>query len=427
LSLISSGFQKPRRNVVSQSQPKELIMLKTKTDIKRTRTPDKRLLLLVLLIDGICSLFQPALAEITVLSGNNQQISADDYSANIVFLVTDEVGNPNTNAVVNFTLVNAVGNTMDVGLSKYRDETNNDGHVSASLNSTVIGSYTVTATLATDTTQSATADVAIFAGTPTKLTVSQGQHQTIPAGRNSADILFKLTDAFGHPILHKVIDFTVKKPDNEVTTKGLSTVLAVTDVNGFATIYLNATDIQGTYKIIGSLATDDTIITNATVQVTAPLPEGPSLGFGGAIDKEGKRVETTAIFHGGTAVNGGAFNQEVIVAPDDSVIIRGEIRIDSNHVGKSADIFLLIGYKPLNEQEIVIMLDNEKAVQLWDGVMENLASFEHISILPETRIVEIYEGPFVQKPAQVRIYFGYRLNDGVIVFNAEHSIKIVVF
>jgi len=402
-------------------------MLKTKTDVKHTRTSNKRLLLLVLLINGIFSLFQPALADITVLSGNNQQIFADNDSADIVFLVTDEVGNPNTNAVVNFTLVNAAGNTMSVGLSKYRNETNNNGHVSTYLNSTVIGSYTVTATLATDTSQSATADVDIFAGTPTQLTVSQSKHQTIPAGRNSADILFKLTDAFGNPISQKVIDFKVEKPDNDITTKGLSTTLAVTDVNGEGKIYLKATDTQGTYKIIGSLATDDTITTNATVQVTAPLPEGPSLGFGGAIDKEGKPVETTTIFHGGISINGGAFNQEVIVAPDDSVLIRGEIRIDSNHVGKSADLFILIGYKPLNQPEIAIMLDNKKGIQLWDGVMENLASFEHISILPETRIVEIYEGPFVQEPAQVRIYFGYRLNDGVIVFNAEQSINIVVF
>ena len=410
-----------------QSQPKELIMLKTKTDVKHTSTPNKRLLLLVLLINGICSLFQPALAEITVLSGNNQQISADDDFADIVFFVTDEVGYPNTNAVVNFTLVNAVGNMMSIGLSKDSDKTNNKGHVFTYLNSTVIGSYTVTATLATDTTQSATADVTIIAGIPAQLTVSQGKHQTIPAGRNSADILFKLTDAFDNPISNKIIDFTLKNPDNEFTRTGLSTVLATTDDKGEGKIYLNATDIQGTYKIIGSLNTDDTITTNATVQVTAPLPEGPSLGFGGAIDKEGKLVETTAIFHGGISINGGAFNQEVIVAPDDSVLIKGEIRIDSNHVGKSADLFLLIGYKPLNQAEIAVMLDSKKAVQLWDGVMENLASFEHISILPEIRIVEIYEGAFIQEPAQVRIYFGYRLNDGVIVFNAEHSLNIVVF
>jgi hypothetical protein len=316
---------------------------------------------------------------------------------------------------------------MSVGLSKYRHETNNNGHVSTYLNSTVIGSYTVTATLATDITQFATADVTIFAGTPTRLTVSQGEHQTIPAGKNSAEIIFGLIDAFSNPISTKIIDFKVKKPDNDITTKGLSTTLAVTDDNGFATIYLEATDTQGTYQIIGSLNTDDTITTNATVQVTAPLPEGPSLGFGGAIDKEGQLLETTAIFHGGISINGGAFNQEVIVAPDDSILIRGEIRIDSNHVGKSADIFILIGYKPLKQAEIAIMLDSKKGIQLWDGVMENLASFEHISILPETRIVEIYEGPFVQEPAQVRIYFGYRLKDGVVVFNAEQSINIVVF
>ena len=410
-----------------QSQPKELIMLKTKTDVKHTSTPNKRLLLLVLLINGICSLFQPALAEITVLSGNNQQISADDDFADIVFFVTDEVGYPNTNAVVNFTLVNAVGKMMSIGLSKDSDQTNNKGHVFTYLNSTVIGSYTVTATLATDTTQSATADATIIAGIPAQLTVSQGEHQTIPAGRNSADILFKLTDAFDNPISNKIIDFTLKNPDNEFTRTGLSTVLTTTDDKGEGKIYLNATDIQGTYEIIGSLNTDDTITTNATVQVTAPLPEGPSLGFGGAIDKEGKLLETTAIFHGGISINGGAFNQEVIVAPDDSVLIKGEIRIDSNHVGKSADLFLLIGYKPLNQAEIAVMLDSKKAVQLWDGVMENLASFEHISILPEIRIVEIYEGAFIQEPAQVRIYFGYRLNDGVIVFNAEHSLNIVVF
>jgi len=404
-------------------------MLKTKTNIKLTTVSKNGLnLFLILLIFGGLSLLQPALAAITLITGDNQEIETGLDSTEMVFLVTDDEGNSNQGIAVNFNLVNPTGNTMSVGLSNFTDETDSNGRVSTRFHGAgIIGNYTITATLVTDTTQFANIHLTVVVGEPAKLTVSQGDHQTIIAGKNSADIWFKLTDAFDNPIVKKVIDFELKKPSGEMTYKGMFTVLATTDANGEAMTYLNATDIQGTYTIIATLPPDHILPTNATIDVIAPPPQEPSLGMGGAINKNGEPVETNAVFHGGTEVNGTDSNQEVVIAINDTVLIKGEIKVDSNHVGKSADLFILIGYKRLNEPELIAMLDHKRVAHLWDGKLENLVSFKKIDNLSETPItLEIYEGS-LEQAAELRIYFGYRLSNGVIVFNANQMLSIVIF
>jgi len=404
-------------------------MLKTKTNVKLTTVSENGLsLFLFLLTFGGLSLLQPALAAITMITGDNQQIETGLDSAEMVFLVTNDEGNFNQGIAVNFNLVNPTGNTMNVGLSNFIDETDDNGRVSTRFHSTgIIGNYTITATLMTDTTQFASNHLTVVVGPPAKLTVTQGDHQTIIAGKNSADILFKLTDAFDNPIVEKVIDFELKKPSGEVTYNGMYTALAITDGNGEAITYLNATDIQGIYTIIATLPPEHILPTNATIDVIVPPPQGPSLGLGGAINKNGELLETNAVFHGGIEVNGTNSNQEVVIAINDTVLIKGEIKVDSNHVGKSADLFILIGYKPLNETEMIVTLDHKKVVQLWDGKIKNLVSFQQIDNLSDTPItLEIYEGPLVQA-AELRIYFGYRLSNSVTVFNANQMLSIVIF
>jgi len=120
-------------------------MLKTKTNVKLTTVSENGLsLFLFLLTFGGLSLLQPALAAITMITGDNQQIETGLDSAEMVFLVTNDEGNFNQGI--------AVGNTMNVGLSNFIDETDDNGRVSTRFHSTgIIGNYTITATLMTDT------------------------------------------------------------------------------------------------------------------------------------------------------------------------------------------------------------------------------------------------------------------------------------
>ncbi|RKZ58736.1 MAG: hypothetical protein DRR08_15690 [Candidatus Parabeggiatoa sp. nov. 2] len=364
---------------------------------------------------------------ITLISGSSQQVPTGSDSADIVFKVINKGGNPSKGVQVNFSLVDPMGNSIvQEGLTAYAAETHENGQVSTRFKGTdIIGSYTITATVATNTKLFTGTNVVVVAGTAAKLAVIEGSNQTFSAGKASANIRFKLSDAFNNGVTGQVIDFKVKTPAGEISNEGLSATLATSDVNGKVMTRLEATDSQGIYTIIATLAANETVTANTTVQVTEALPNLPSLGFGAATDNDWNEVDTTAIFQGGISVNNGAFNQEVVLASGDSVLIKGVIKVDSLHVEQSADILVVVGYAPFNAAEKFFMLDSNHAVQLWDGSLANLVAFESVESLVYTKVVTIYSSKLTPV-GRLRIYFGYRLDDGIIVFNASQPISVVV-
>jgi len=114
-----------------------------------------------------------------------------------------------------------------------------------------------------------------------------------------------------------------------------------------------------------------------------------------------------------------------LLASGDSVLIKGVIKVDSLHVEQSADILVVVGYAPFNAAEKFFMLDSNHAVQLWDGSLANLVAFESVESLVYTKVVTIYSSKLTPV-GRLRIYFGYRLDDGIIVFNASQPISVVV-
>lgn len=397
--------------------------------MKRTTLPKKDLYRFSsLLIYGILFLWQPVFAAITIISGENQTMSAGADSEDIVFQVVDEQGNPNTGEIVNFSLVNQKGEAItEGGLTVYIAETDDNGQVSTRLKDTnIIDNYTITATLATDTTQHINTKIMIVSGVATQLTVLEGDNQTISAGKNSANILFQLTDASDNVVSGQVVNFKLITPTGNTSLNNLFTMNAISDINGKVTTRLEEPDIKGNYTVIATLSSNDAVTASTTVQVTEAIPELPSLGFGIAIDKDWKPVDTNVIFHGGISVNNGDFTQEMVLPiSNDAIFIQGMIKVDNNHVGQPADIIMVVGYKLVNAEEIFIMLDSSKAVQLWDGNPDKLVSFMRIASLPATQIVNLYDGQF-QEAGKLQIYFGYRLDNGVIVFNASQAINILI-
>jgi hypothetical protein len=364
---------------------------------------------------------------ITLISGSSQQVPTGSDSAEIVFKVSNKGGNPSNGVPINFSLVDPMGNAIvQEGLTAYTAETQENGQVSTRLKGTdIIGSYTITATVATNTKLFTGTNVVVVAGTAAKLAVIEGGNQSFSAGNASANIRFKLSDAFNNAVVGQVIDFEIEKPDGEISNEGLSATFATSDVNGEVMTRLEATETQGIYTIIATLAANETVTANTTVQVTEALPDLPSLGFGAATDNDWNDVETTAIFQGGISVNNGAFNQEIVLTSGDSVLIKGVIKVDSLHLEQSAEILVVVGYAPFHAAEKFFMLDSNHAAQLWDGNLANLVAFESVEGLGYTKVVTIYNSKLT--PVGIlRIYFGYRLDDGVIVFNASQPIRVVV-
>jgi hypothetical protein len=363
---------------------------------------------------------------IIVTAGASQTVPASFDSADIVFKVIDELGNPNTSARVNLSLVNPKGDIMVAGLSSYGGKTDDYGQVSTRLNGTsILGNYAITATLATDTTRFTGTNVVVTAGRVADLKVIEGDNQSIFAGQDSADIRFKLTDAFDNAVPNQVVNFTVKNPAGEISNNGLSTILATSDVNGKVTVRLKAIETSGIYTVIATLATNESMTDNTLVQVKAALPKLPSLGFGGIVDSRGNGEDTKEVsFNGGISVNGGEFEPEAVFTTKDSFVVQGIINVGSNHVEKMADIIVVASYKPLPpaEAESFYMLDNLGVPKLWEGDMSKLEALKSGITLSEAFLVVLYEGQLTIG-GRLRFFFGFRLDDGVIVFNAVQTIN----
>lgn len=385
--------------------------------------------LLIFISWGLLLLVAPVNAAITVTAGSGQQVLAGSPSADIFFKVTDATGNPNTSTTVNFSLIDPAGNPVANGLSTPSASTSNNGLVSTRLNPTSkLGNYTITATLASDTTQFTGINVVVVAGLPAKLTITEGGEQTLPAGQSSANIRFKLTDAFNNAVAGQVIHFTLRNPSGEMGSDKLFLTEATTDLNGQVTTRVEALKTEGSYLVTATLATDETISIQVPVQIVEPIPPLPNLGFGMAFDANGAVAETTASFNGGTKVNDGEFNQEVGFNLNDSISVQGVINVDSRHLGQAADIIIVASHNPIvpfNTQQIFYMFSSSNLPEVWDGNLAHLVAFSRVNNLPKKLPLNLYGGK-VGSPGLYQGYFGYRLDNGLIVFNGNQTINLRV-
>jgi hypothetical protein len=385
--------------------------------------------LLIFISWGLLFLVAPVNAAITVTGGSGQQVPAGSPSADIFFKVTDATGNPNTSTTVNFSLIDPAGNPVANGLSTPSASTSNNGLVSTRLNPTSqLGNYTITATLASDTTQFTGINVVVVAGKPAKLTITEGGNQTLPAGQSSANLRFKLTDAFNNAVAGQVIHFTLRNPSGEMGNDKLFLTEATTDINGQVTTRVEALKTEGSYLVTATLAMDETISIQVPVQIVEPIPQLPNLGFGMAFDANGAVAETTASFNGGTKVNDGEFNQEVVFNLNDSISVQGVINVDSRHIGQAADIIIVASHNPIvpfNTQQIFYMFSSSNLPEVWDGNLAKLVAFSRVNNLPKKLPLNLYGGK-VGSPGLYQGYFGYRLDNGLIVFNGNQTINLRV-
>jgi len=153
-----------------------------------------------------------------------------------------------------------------------------------------------------------------------------------------------------------------------------------------------------------------------------------SLGFGTAVFCPNDECPPlTTAFSGGASVTEQDYQSTLTLSPTQLVKILGQIDIDATHVGQKADILVLAGLTLAGEEstgELFFMLDNQKRPLLWDFDLEKLvAAIEDITLAASVP-VEIYQGGLVE--GQIRVFFGYRLENGMVVFNGEQTINLPV-
>jgi len=358
---------------------------------------------------------QPVLAAILVSSGGSQKISVGTPSAEIGFKILDEMGTSQTGLTVTFSLVEPSGKLVTNALSSYQAKTDATGQVFTSLTPrSVVGIYTITATLTQE--QFVSTYVTVVAGLPT--TLAAGDPQTFAFGKTSDPLKFRLTDAFGNALVGQVINFSVKNSLGEITKEGLTPPQATTDKLGQVSTQFKPPK-EGEYVVLAAL--DEKVINSVTLRVTPQLPKLPSLGLGKTLNPKGQLGRSEAVFYGGLAVNGGKFEQEAIVTLKDEVAVTGVIEAAGR---EPADLVVVASYKPTPlDEEKYYLLNEGGSYQPWDGQMASLKAFIAKMSLPW--VIPIYRGKFLAS-GELKIYFGYRLTDGTIVFNGNQSIQVLI-
>jgi hypothetical protein len=366
--------------------------------------------------------FQPGL---NVKRGGNQIVSAGATSEEIIFIAIDSSGNPLKNITVNFSLFNPEGVSVPQGLIVTQGSTDDKGVVATRVHTlSKSGSYKLIAAaeggLRTETA------VTLKTGNASQLVVTAGDNQMIPAGQLSDIIRFKLSDSFNNPVANQLINFTLTNATGVIVNNGMTPTTANTDDAGEVATVVNAIGAQGKYTL-SAKAPNVGLTQNVTLTVGEPLPPLPSLGFGGAFDPQEKRTVTESTFYGGVqAGSDSKFSQEKTLKAGDSVHITGAIQAATAHVGQVVDILLTAGYKqypPFDFAEYFIKFDNLNRAYWWDGTLPSLIPFRQGVTLSRVEIIDIYNGALTDT-GTFWIWFGYRLADGTIVYNADHNIKL---
>ncbi|MCP4702945.1 MAG: hypothetical protein GY862_39700 [Gammaproteobacteria bacterium] len=147
-----------------------------------------------------------------------------------------------------------------------------------------------------------------------------------------------------------------------------------------------------------------------------------------AIDAEQRAMDTQAVFNACMAVTGSdsppkaAGTQEFIsteIASHQEVRISGTISADPAHTGQKGDILVVDAYNtPLDNPELKIFALNDKEKSIpWDGKLSNLAVFQ-----PAAPLAENFRFLLKRTPLNTglwRIFLGYRLAGGEMIFTAE--------
>ncbi len=180
--------------------------------------------------------------------------------------------------------------------------------------------------------------------------------------------------------------------------------------------------------VINLTITDDENVTDTTtlkVNVTESWPLLPELGWGKMM---GSDAITIAAFAGGISLKDDGDYKTPQVERNLAhfvVDVLGEITVDYHHVGKTADLFVVLMLTPLANTPSLLMLDSQGSPHSWELDLSELKAFQPQVILKSTQRLRIihYKGALPQGSYQ--FFFGYRLQNGTLIFNQQPITLII--
>ncbi len=134
----------------------------------------------------------------------------------------------------------------------------------------------------------------------------------------------------------------------------------------------------------------------------------------------------TVAFRGGSSVNGLSYHNPFLLHPNQNMIIQGEIDVEAEHVGQLADLLIVAAWQPLDVNGSVsyVMQGKYGQIMSWDLNLAHLVAAQEQIRLASTQEINLYTGWL--SLGQIQLFFGYRLADGLIVFNGEQAIQLVI-
>ncbi|MCV6638708.1 hypothetical protein [Candidatus Albibeggiatoa sp. nov. NOAA] len=202
---------------------------------------------------------------LVAVSAKDQNLAVNTESNTITFKAADSFGNAIRDEVVNFVVTTPSGQADPNLLTVQSATTDTQGLVSTQLKATsVLGSYQITATLASDTTKTDTVNI-IVTDSNTGIYVLTGYFDTLVAGSKPDNISFKVINANGTLANNVGVVFYLYDANGQLLTDGILNPNAITDSLGEVTLQLAPLNNDGVYTIRAALASD------ANINITLPL------------------------------------------------------------------------------------------------------------------------------------------------------------
>ncbi|GEM_PF-5319173 len=151
----------------------------------------------------------------------------------------------------------------------------------------------------------------------------------------------------------------------------------------------------------------------------------PELGLGQAHTDQGQELTTDSSFAGGMSVGQDFETSGTMQAQMQSVKIAGEIQVDTQDVGKMADLIVYFDYQAETGEVFPLMLDEQGGIFPRPAGFGELLPFKTGVTLSTLESLPIYEG-ILLATGELSIHFGYRLQEENKVVHSLQPVHIVV-
>ena len=213
-------------------------------------------------------------------SGASDNNLSEDNSLFAVATVTDEDGNPYSDALLTFTLSNEA--LAEFGNDTGTARTNSSGVARLRLNaSTASGDGEITAALGSGETGTTTFSATAVSGTdPTSISVAltlqneSGEADNSLSSSNSLVAMATVTNSLGEPQADLLLTFSLS--NDELATFSNDTGTALTNADGVATLGMSVGSASGDGEVTATLATGETDSTTFSSEGSTTVSEEPA-------------------------------------------------------------------------------------------------------------------------------------------------------